>query len=238
MRTRDCEDIELLLFCGTRPTIEATKGLRMGCFDFGYFELAGQFAEANLKVWNNPWSRIHDFSPRQGAKPSFTMLPKDHKYTSMFNVDKLLAQVPELKDAFSRDATCPVPRTHAEPSSEEEEEKLYPHDSRCLLLAFSDAVGKHLLQLLRPALTAGDVVLVRTLHLQQLEDVHASQLFGPEGDSRLSVAEGVVALDLCAVGNFDVEEVANKDASGLWWMKKDYGLVEKVWSEFIPSDQI
>jgi hypothetical protein len=36
LRTRDSSDIDLLLYCHTRPTIETTKNLRLGCFMFDY----------------------------------------------------------------------------------------------------------------------------------------------------------------------------------------------------------
>lgn len=57
LRTRDCEDNDVLLFCQTQPSIETTTKLRLGCFQAAYFALGGQFADAKLSVWNNEWSR-------------------------------------------------------------------------------------------------------------------------------------------------------------------------------------
>lgn len=107
-RTRDCKNLDVLLFSGTAPIIETSNHLRLGCFRFAYFSLEGgicycfffhiycsfsmnikrekerekkrtilfsvltsyhpnlhgiaQFEAANISVWNNVWSQIHDFS--------------------------------------------------------------------------------------------------------------------------------------------------------------------------------
>lgn len=35
LRTRDCADVDLMLFCSTQPSIETTRDLRISCFQVG-----------------------------------------------------------------------------------------------------------------------------------------------------------------------------------------------------------
>ncbi|OPL20514.1 hypothetical protein AM593_06874, partial [Mytilus galloprovincialis] len=40
-RTRDCNKIDIFLCCNTQPIIEASSGMRFGCYQYFYPELAG-----------------------------------------------------------------------------------------------------------------------------------------------------------------------------------------------------
>ncbi|XP_034287288.1 protein XRP2 [Pantherophis guttatus] len=62
-RTRDCRKIEVFLCCTTQPIIESSTGMKFGCFQYYYPELALQFKDAGLSIFNNTWSNIHDFTP-------------------------------------------------------------------------------------------------------------------------------------------------------------------------------
>ncbi len=62
-RTRDCHDIDVLLYSKTPPIIETTNNIRIGCFQFeSYPGLREQFEKANLNIWDNKWSDMYDFS--------------------------------------------------------------------------------------------------------------------------------------------------------------------------------
>lgn len=82
-RCRDLTATDLMLYTQTRPVIESSSGLRIGCLRFGYFSLAGacardaatatpdalvtracaaQLEAAGLNPWLNPWDVVHDFS--------------------------------------------------------------------------------------------------------------------------------------------------------------------------------
>jgi protein XRP2 len=63
-RMYNCENIDILLYTQTQPTIESSSGVRLGCFKFGYFDLGQQFKKAELNVWNNKWSEVHDFTKK------------------------------------------------------------------------------------------------------------------------------------------------------------------------------
>lgn len=63
LRTRECRDLDILLYVSAgQPVIEATSGVRLGCFEFNYFGLAEQFAAAGLNPWYSEWSNVHDFT--------------------------------------------------------------------------------------------------------------------------------------------------------------------------------
>jgi hypothetical protein len=42
-RTRDCSKIDVFLCCNTQPIIEASSGMRFGCYQYHYPELEGNF---------------------------------------------------------------------------------------------------------------------------------------------------------------------------------------------------
>jgi len=76
---RGCKNMDLLLFVAAgQPVIETSTDIRIGCFQFSYFSLRGQFEAAKLNVWSNEWDNVHDFS-KQDAKepPHWTYLPQD-----------------------------------------------------------------------------------------------------------------------------------------------------------------
>lgn len=68
LRTRECKDLDILLYVSAgQPVIEATTGVRLGCFEFNYFGLAEQFAAAGLNPWYSEWSNVHDFTASSGG---------------------------------------------------------------------------------------------------------------------------------------------------------------------------
>ncbi|KAI0227932.1 Protein XRP2 [Lamellibrachia satsuma] len=75
-RTRDCKKLDTFLCCTTQPIIEASTGMKFGCFQYHYPELEEQFQRAGLSVYNNNWSNVHDFTPVPGEK-NFSLLPAD-----------------------------------------------------------------------------------------------------------------------------------------------------------------
>ncbi|KAM4796768.1 protein XRP2 [Rhinophrynus dorsalis] len=75
-RTRDCRKMDVFLCCTTQPIIESSTGMKFGCFQYYYPELASQFKEAGLSIFNNTWSNIHDFTPVSG-ETNWSLLPID-----------------------------------------------------------------------------------------------------------------------------------------------------------------
>ncbi|XP_061082968.1 protein XRP2-like isoform X1 [Conger conger] len=74
-RTRDCKKMEVFLCCATQPIIEASTGMKFGCFQYSYPELGAHFRDAGLSVFNNNWSNIHDFTPVSG-ETNWGLLPE------------------------------------------------------------------------------------------------------------------------------------------------------------------
>ncbi|XP_051930254.1 protein XRP2 [Hippocampus zosterae] len=74
-RTRDCKKMEVFLCCATQPIIESSTGVKMGCFQYYYPELAFHFKDAGLSIFNNNWSNVHDFTPVAG-ETNWSLLPE------------------------------------------------------------------------------------------------------------------------------------------------------------------
>ncbi|XP_042830118.1 protein XRP2 [Panthera tigris] len=74
-RVRDCRKLEVFLCCATQPIIESSTNIRFGCFQWYYPELALQFKDAGLSIFNNTWSNIHDFTPVSGEL-NWSLLPE------------------------------------------------------------------------------------------------------------------------------------------------------------------
>jgi hypothetical protein len=108
-RTRDCEDLDVLMHCASQPSIETSKRVRFGCFQFFYFALGAQFEKARLPVFNNRWSEVYNFNPKHGgyellmgaeAEPSAFLKPL-HEHTDFVTADE--------SDCWRTQS--PVPRT-------------------------------------------------------------------------------------------------------------------------------
>lgn len=75
-RTRDCKKMDVFLCCATQPIIESSTGMKFGCFQYYYPDLAFHFKDAGLSIFNNNWSNIHDFTPVSGEN-NWGLLPED-----------------------------------------------------------------------------------------------------------------------------------------------------------------
>ena len=65
---RDCYDCEIMLFSITDPIIESSTRITFIPFIYKYQTLAQQMESAKLSVWNNNWSEVYDFTPKQRGK--------------------------------------------------------------------------------------------------------------------------------------------------------------------------
>jgi protein XRP2 len=79
-RARNCEDCDTLLFASTAPVVETSTNMRFGCFRFFYFNLAQQFKSVKMSVYDNKWSEVYDFTPKDG---NWSFLPLDTKVVSL-----------------------------------------------------------------------------------------------------------------------------------------------------------
>ncbi|XP_006090634.1 protein XRP2 isoform X1 [Myotis lucifugus] len=92
-RVRDCRKLEVFLCCATQPIIESSTNIKFGCFQWYYPELAFQFKDAGLSIFNNNWSNIHDFTPVSG-EVNWSLLPENaviHDYVPLPTTNELQA---------------------------------------------------------------------------------------------------------------------------------------------------
>ncbi|KAI7695610.1 Protein XRP2 [Sarcoptes scabiei] len=61
-RCRDCKRLKLYLSCATQPAIESCTAMLFSCFVANYNGLKELFLKANLKIFNNKWFNVYDFS--------------------------------------------------------------------------------------------------------------------------------------------------------------------------------
>jgi len=69
-RTRECKRCTFFLYSSTEPIIELSRGLQIGCYNYYYDKLREDMNESRLKLWNNKWSEVYDFTPPQGVSNS------------------------------------------------------------------------------------------------------------------------------------------------------------------------
>jgi len=80
-RTRDCVELDVLLYSKTQPIIESSNKMRFGCFQYHYPALLEQFNNAKLNVLSNDWSNLYDFTP---GEHHWTYLSKEEANLSTF----------------------------------------------------------------------------------------------------------------------------------------------------------
>ena len=67
LRLRDCVSTDIALHSRSRPVIESSKNIGIGCFAGPqYLDLRWQLARASLSVYSNLFSSVHDFTPAEG----------------------------------------------------------------------------------------------------------------------------------------------------------------------------
>ena len=86
-RARNCVNCDTLLFASTAPVVEESKNMRFGCFRFFYFNLAQQFKSVKMSVYDNKWSEVYDFTPKDG---NWSFLPLD---TKVCNLSHLISYI-------------------------------------------------------------------------------------------------------------------------------------------------
>jgi len=130
-RTRDCKKMETFLHCTSQPIIEASTGMKFGCYQYSYPELQDQFEKAGLTVFSSNWFNIHDFTPVDGEN-NWSLLPEGVEVESY--VPKPVA------DDFSTMKISTDQEFSVVPVTRGSRTKNY--DQSCLLLFFGNATKK------------------------------------------------------------------------------------------------
>ncbi|EFJ52420.1 hypothetical protein VOLCADRAFT_116082 [Volvox carteri f. nagariensis] len=62
LRTRDCKDLDIALYCATQPSIETSTGIVFSCWRGAYPGLTRHFGCARLDPAKNTWRQVYDFN--------------------------------------------------------------------------------------------------------------------------------------------------------------------------------
>lgn len=126
-RTRDCSKIDVFLCCNTQPIIEASSGMRFGCYQYHYPELEAQFKAAGVTAFTNNWGNIHDFT-QDPDEQHFSNLPEDSKVDDFVPIP-LAEEFSKMNISLEVEKSV-VPRTHGN--------RRKPSDESSLIVFFSD----------------------------------------------------------------------------------------------------
>eukprot|EP00743_Colponemidia_sp_Colp-15_P002028 GILK01002202.1.p1 GENE.GILK01002202.1~~GILK01002202.1.p1 ORF type:complete len:371 (+),score=71.20 GILK01002202.1:58-1113(+) len=186
-RSRECTNLDILLFSSTQPVIETSKNMKFGCFNYFYFNLKEQFDAANLSIWNNKWSEIYDFNPDLN-RPNFELLSTTVTYGSLL---KPLATVAtfcsEEELQYNGDV---IPQTWGN--------RLKPSNQFIFVLFFPEHTSQAL-DFVDTLRTKGSTVVVRTRELR-LDRSQADTIFANENNkkplSSAALTGSVVCLEI------------------------------------------
>ncbi|KAG2487437.1 hypothetical protein HYH03_014004 [Edaphochlamys debaryana] len=64
LRTRDCKDLRISLYCATQPSIETSTGITFSCWRGAYPGLGEHFKRARLDPAKNNWTQVYDFNSK------------------------------------------------------------------------------------------------------------------------------------------------------------------------------
>ncbi|XP_008327583.1 protein XRP2 [Cynoglossus semilaevis] len=205
-RTRDCKKMDVFLSCATQPIIESSTGMKFGCFQFFYPELAFHFKDAGLSIFNNNWSNVHDFTPVSGEN-NWSLLPENAAV-----LDYVHAPDPESEFKAVRISTEPdrsiVPLTKGGRRKDSEES--------CLFVFFAGEYATANARKLIDQATANGFVLIQTKEVSMRpEDV--KRVFQNSAEDLVAwITKGpVIALELNGVGVVEAcKNIANEVFSG------------------------
>lgn len=80
LRTRDCNDIRVNLFCSSEPVVETTTNAKIFPFNGSYAGIKDHFLAANLDPGHNTWYKVFDFSKdaseAEVPQPHFSVVRK------------------------------------------------------------------------------------------------------------------------------------------------------------------
>ncbi|GIL81668.1 hypothetical protein Vretifemale_10675 [Volvox reticuliferus] len=62
LRTRDCKELDISLYCATQPSIETSTGIVFSCWRGAYPGLTEHFHKARLDPTKNTWRQVYDFN--------------------------------------------------------------------------------------------------------------------------------------------------------------------------------
>ncbi|KAJ8298779.1 hypothetical protein KUTeg_022839 [Tegillarca granosa] len=185
-RTRDCNKLDVFLFCGTQPIIESTSGVRLACYQYYYPQLADQFQQAGLSIYNNTWSTVHDFTQDPDVT-HFSLLPEDAKVEDF--VPRPLAEQFASLDISTEPSKSVIPLTHGT--------RRKTSDESCLLVFFNDGVSFDRVQSFLQTFKTEhpECVLVQTKEVI-MQPADAQRVFGTDSYAMVVQQGPVIGLEI------------------------------------------
>ena len=178
-RSRDCQKIETFLYCQTQPIIESSTGMKFSCFQYYYPELEEQFQSADLSVYNNTWSTIHDFTPVEQSA-NWSLIPENISIESM--IHDVIAEMNVKFD--SQSSVVPLTR----------QKRTNVYDETCLMVFFQKNKDK-CKEFLNMLSISTKYVIVQTKEVN-LSPEDAERIFKQERYNDLVLQGNVVGLEL------------------------------------------
>ena len=73
-RCRDLYDSTVYLFAGNNPCIESSKNVKFGPYNLGYPKMDEHVKTSGLKIDENVWDLIHDFTENDSGEKNFSII--------------------------------------------------------------------------------------------------------------------------------------------------------------------
>lgn len=99
-RLRDCENLEISLFCNSTPALENCRNVKLSPWEYTYAGINSDLKESGMtQVFNNTWYSVHDFT-----KVGTNSVHQEQVYSfrPSIEVPKELEGILERNSAFSR----------------------------------------------------------------------------------------------------------------------------------------
>lgn len=184
-RTRDCKGLQAVLCCVSQPIIEASTGVKFGCYRYSYPQLEDQFKNAGLSVYNNNWYNVHDFTPVPD-ETNFALMAQD------YNIEEVLPlptteQFSDVQISLAGDASL-VPYTYGP--------KKRLDDESCLVVFFNDGLShdraKNFINEMKEHHSGCNLIQSKEISMQ---DIEAERVFGSDSYSMAARQGPVIGLD-------------------------------------------
>ncbi|KAK3101591.1 hypothetical protein FSP39_004691 [Pinctada imbricata] len=225
-RTRDCNKINIFLFCGTQPIIEASSGMKFACFQYHYPQLEGQFKSAGLSVFSNTWGTIHDFD-QDPSEQHYSNLPEGSKVEDFIPLPQTEDFSSMVISTSEADSVVPLTLGTRRKISDESCLIVFFNDGNNTnrALNFLDSMSKH-----KPG-----IALVQTKELD-MKQSDAVRVFGTDSFNAIVERGPVIGLEFN--GDGCVDTIQNElqqfmqGMTGLVFVSQSAHMVEKQLEDF------
>uniref|UniRef100_A0A672L9R9 Protein XRP2-like n=1 Tax=Sinocyclocheilus grahami TaxID=75366 RepID=A0A672L9R9_SINGR len=186
--------------------IESSTGMKFGCYQYYYPELAFHFKDAGLSIFNNNWSNIHDFTPVSG-ETNWSLLPEDAVVLEYMPLPDPESEFKSVRISTEASRSI-VPMTKGGRRTESEES--------CLFVFFAgDYTTANARKLIDEATTQGFVLIQTKEVSMRPEDVNRVFQNNAESLTEWITKGSVVALELNGDGVVEAcRSIANEVFNG------------------------